>query len=980
MTHRAEYKNARLGIALALLLALGLGAALEARSATPPPRGQRIYDMQWLTINKWRCPFYNDGRYGIDITVGSGVAGGSWPQPYKNMYVFGAGMWFGSLKPRHDGTEKVDTLVSFGYNPNSGGTEMTPVLTKNVEGGAGAPEDRIYKYPDNFPPPVELRERWGTGNPSQDSALIPYENFSLQDLWCCYSDAAPENHISPGKPQGIDIYQTIYAWNYPTNQDIFFIIYQIRNSGTDTLKRCYAGAVMDPDVGDAPDDMVGLISSEQIYGVGLVENVGYAGDNDNYEAPGSTWESGTPGVFAYKFLESPRRPDGQQLGMTAFKKFTIDIDPVTDPAQYLTMAGYDYRTGVFAPYDSQDVAPADKRFIQCSGPFDLAPGEVARLVVAGIAAPYGGPNQPWADRGRDSLIYLGRVANTAQFIYDQGWLLPGPPLAPNLTLVPGDNKVRIVWDNLPEKTPDPYWARVVGDPGNPNYDPKYRGYDFQGYIVYKSRNGVDWRILAQCDLADTIPSPDTLLAFPPGNDSTLPDSLWIKMRNTGTFYSLDDPNVVNGFTYYYCVTAYDWNYVTTQRDSSGTPIAWDTLILRSGLVSNFTTTPRWEPANYIEPTTSIQTLLGDVEKPGLKCSVYVVAPFKVTADEYQLRFDKPTFGGGPNTGINKYWMLNVTKGTIVDSGAFLYTLGTKMTRYLPVFNGQSMKLSFYQLAPTKGVDTVYVESGSYPPDKPRGGGSAPQGAWAFRGADYRVRWDNSSGYLTCKVWDATHTLEGDTAWVPFTRFDGLSSSRANADGWCFVNLAGRNPTDTLKPGMYSLYIGGGYVTLNFNPVTGRGDSVGVLVNDIQPGDVWLLKGRTAEYTAAYLNRYTVTSVPGVDDTSKKYTLNVKVVPNPYIVFNSWEKRSDERVVRFTHLPAECVIRIYTTSGDLVKTIQHKATPEGGQELKDGGTATWDFTNDSGSARTSGQLVASGVYVYHVESAVGEAVGKFVFVH
>jgi hypothetical protein len=83
--------------------------------------------MAWLNINKWKCPFYNDGRYGIDITVGTGVAGGSWPQPLHNCYIFGAGLWFGSIKARAGDPTKLDTLVTFGYNPNSGGTEMSPV-------------------------------------------------------------------------------------------------------------------------------------------------------------------------------------------------------------------------------------------------------------------------------------------------------------------------------------------------------------------------------------------------------------------------------------------------------------------------------------------------------------------------------------------------------------------------------------------------------------------------------------------------------------------------------------------------------------------------------------------------------------------------------------------------------------------------------------------------------------------------------------
>ena len=84
---------------LLVLLAMAPGLAL-ARSATPPPAGQRVYDMEWLNINKWLCPFHNDGRYGYDPTTGTGSAGGSWPQPLKNCYIFGAGLWFGSIKAR----------------------------------------------------------------------------------------------------------------------------------------------------------------------------------------------------------------------------------------------------------------------------------------------------------------------------------------------------------------------------------------------------------------------------------------------------------------------------------------------------------------------------------------------------------------------------------------------------------------------------------------------------------------------------------------------------------------------------------------------------------------------------------------------------------------------------------------------------------------------------------------------------------------
>jgi hypothetical protein len=69
------------------------------------------------------------------------------------------------------------------------------------------------------------------------------------------------------------------------------------------------------------------------------------------------------------------------------------------------------------------------------------------------------------------------------------------------------------------------------------------------------------------------------------------------------------------------------------------------------------------------------------------------------------------------------------------------------------------------------------------------------------------------------------------------------------------------------------------------------------------------------------------------------------------------------------------------AGDLVKVIKHKDTKT--LPLDQGGTETWDFTNESpGMSQTaaSGQLIASGVYIYHVESQVGEAVGKLVFIY
>ncbi|MBM3314825.1 hypothetical protein FJY71_03150, partial [candidate division WOR-3 bacterium] len=93
-----------------------------------------VYDMRWARLGNWRCPFYNDGRWGLDNTQGSGVAGGYWRD---TAYVFGAGVWVGGLP-------QGETLVTNGYDPNSGMTEFYPTPCRYWRQGVNDPRDRIY--------------------------------------------------------------------------------------------------------------------------------------------------------------------------------------------------------------------------------------------------------------------------------------------------------------------------------------------------------------------------------------------------------------------------------------------------------------------------------------------------------------------------------------------------------------------------------------------------------------------------------------------------------------------------------------------------------------------------------------------------------------------------------------------------------------------------------------------------------------------
>ncbi|MCP4634367.1 MAG: T9SS type A sorting domain-containing protein, partial [candidate division Zixibacteria bacterium] len=88
---------------------------------------------------------------------------------------------------------------------------------------------------------------------------------------------------------------------------------------------------------------------------------------------------------------------------------------------------------------------------------------------------------------------------------------------------------------------------------------------------------------------------------------------------------------------------------------------------------------------------------------------------------------------------------------------------------------------------------------------------------------------------------------------------------------------------------------------------------------------------------------------------------IKVVPNPYIAWNMTQNSPDDRNILFNNLPDLCTIRIYTLSGDLVKTIEHID-----------GTGTDNLNLLS----TDGLLFAAGIYIYHVESEYGNHVGRF----
>jgi hypothetical protein len=118
-----------------------------------------------------------------------------------------------------------------------------------------------------------------------------------------------------------------------------------------------------------------------------------------------------------------------------------------------------------------------------------------------------------------------------------------------------------------------------------------------------------------------------------------------------------------------------------------------------------------------------------------------------------------------------------------------------------------------------------------------------------------------------------------------------------------------------------------------------------------------------------------TALPTVDNAVAKSTLNdIRVVPNPYVTAAAFEPPLNpgitsgrgERKIDFTNLPAGCTIRIFTSRGDHVATLQHDGSINNG-------TVSWNL-------RSKENLdVAFGVYFYVVESSVGTKTGKIAII-
>ena len=321
----------------------------------------------WLTVNNWGwlgnfndyvADAYADPEY-LDWAPQCEFPGGSDVQ-----YLFAAGLWVGSLIVDENG---------YSYPRVSTGAD-----------GLVAGEAHEF-FPDDHTGIVERSTRMNAYNRLGES-ISDEAAISEQDFIAVYSDTLVDAYLTPPvdgvthEPLGIRVTQKSYAWSYSYAQDILIIDYEVENVASKYLKNLYIGYYVDADVGrrgyteKAQDDIAGFISQayDSARGQWIDVNTAWIADNDGRDADRDTGSNlGCPHVAGMRVLRSPN-PKLE----TSFNWWTSSADISQDfgPSwEYWSTTG----EGDWTSLRGTPMNDEEKYFILSNGEFDYDQVHVA---------------------------------------------------------------------------------------------------------------------------------------------------------------------------------------------------------------------------------------------------------------------------------------------------------------------------------------------------------------------------------------------------------------------------------------------------------------------------------------------------------------------------------------------------------------------------------------------------------------------------
>lgn len=514
-----------------------------------------------------------------------------------------------------------------------------------------------YKNPDSVKIAFSDQPKsWpASGWPVKDAAGNPVI-VSDQDSYCVYNDSTNRKAML-----NLEIHQIGYAFGSKQVRDMLFYTFKIVNRSAVSYDSLYFGMYLDIDVGDVSggveeyaDDFAGFNKDAQI--------VYFFDDGTSSEWPGVN-----TGYFGFTMLGTPS-VGGTQLGITDFHYNLYDDDAQieTDTVHYgILSSARSLRASALGPkYFHQSASQTDIHFDDVatipatgldlasntsSGPYVINPGDTLTFVTAFVAG--------------NSLQEIGANTLRARALYASNFVTARPPVAPKITVTPGNKSIRVAWDNKAENSRDFGSGQL----------------DFEGYRLYRSIDrGIKWDQIDRNQYPSIGADPVPLAEF---------DRINGIGADKGLHYSYVDTAVVNGFEYWYSVTSYDrGDSVTASLESSlgsstsaenlGIGIPRTSAIGRTApLPSSVTQTGGGSAkVNFLIQPTDVPTAAGvscvvsfsptiDVRQGNLRSqmTVSVDSNMATTAHVFALTF----------TSATRYRVRDMKTGSVVDSGAYV---------------------------------------------------------------------------------------------------------------------------------------------------------------------------------------------------------------------------------------------------------------------------------------------------------------------
>lgn len=564
-----------------------------------------------------------------------------------------------------------------------------------------------------------------------------------------------------------------------------------------------------------------------------------------------------------------------------------------------------------------------------------------------------------------------RNKKTMQIIYDEDYNFAKPPRKPRISATGGDGKVFLEWDATAEKSKDP----IYGD-------------DFEAYYIYKSTSPTFNDIKT---ITDAFGNP---LLFKPiaifdkknglrgvhpvriGSEIGPESDLGITYNmgiDSGLQHHYVDEDVTNGRTYYYAVVSLDRGYhpsfypeltdreglqiisptecsANIQTDLLGRPIAVD--------VNTAIVTPYEQSAGWVEPKLSEEGV-EHVNGSGTGIiGIDIFNPNDVKPDNtYRITFnddDSYSVYGDNYTGKTS----SVTLFDVTNDLSLLSLSDFENNERINEFISNGFKINIKN--DTTKFDTTYWADGSstlslYSSTLDDNGVPVPRD-YEIRvsemGADTSV---NSGGIPTnFQIWDVTdgnNEFKVNFRYINSNQPSELKGVLSEGDKLQIVS----DFSNTKRLWIFNMFYPSEVDSADKRmPVS---------------GDVLKVKSKKA-FNRNDVYEFTMKGNDIEIIKAKSDMDNIFTVPDPYIavsslerkVINEEEGRGDRRI-DFVNLPNECTISIFTTSGRLVRKLEHNS-------ISNNSRKSWDLRTKDGLE------ISHGIYFWVVEApGIGTKTGR-----